>query len=215
MAKRILKYPRKKLDWIPLTEPGSFDTQRQNVRYRYNEKETRSKICFSNIFNNHPIDAGSTLEICLNPKKNRYATKYSNLRKYVKFLNELYSGAKVSIFYDKSVEIPRKYGLWVRVKFTKEYPNVVLRDFCTRIRFLHEDPYQEFMDELLSKPDFKLSDIEEKVASLGDYAINSGHYLHETQQSIIKNYNNYEERVLKSYKHEYNLHDTLERLTYE
>jgi hypothetical protein len=196
MEKIILEYPRKKLNWIPLTEIDELEQSREKVLYRYNDKDYKH-ICFRNIFD-RKIKEADILEICLNPAKNRYATRYTNLRKYVRHLNKLYSGAKISIFYEKSTVVPDHYGIWLRIFFSKDYPTAVLKDLCTRIRFLHEHPYQAFMDELLSAKDFKLEDIENHVSQLNGYAVNTGHYLFYDYRSKIKTYKNYEERVLRT-----------------
>jgi hypothetical protein len=196
MEKIILDYPRKKLNWIPLTKIERLDNDKQHVLYSYNDKDYKH-ICFRDIFN-RGVEEADVLEICLNPVKNRYATRYTNLKKYVRHLNKLYSGAKISIFYEKSTVVPNHYGIWLRIFFSKNYPVAVLKDLCTRIRFLHEYPYQAFMDDLLSVKGFKLEDIENHVSKLDGYAVNTGHYLFYDYRSKIKTYKNYEERVLRA-----------------
>ena len=195
MSKIILEYPKKDLKWIPLTEIEDLDNDGQYVLYRYND-ESYTHICFRDIFNDS-ICKDDVLEICLNPKINRYATRYTNLKKYVDHLNTLYSDAEISIFHEESSIVGGHYGLWLRVNFSKDYPDVVLKDICTRIRFLHESPYQNFMDEVLFKEDFILKDIERKVSTLGQYEVNTGHYLFSDKNYIMRSYKNYEERILK------------------
>lgn len=211
METKILEYPEEPLDWIPLTEIDNLNTDRKTVIYRFNGVLYK-RPCFSSIFGVNPNNIGDVLEICLNPALNRYATRYSNLIKYVEALNELYSGANLSIFSEKSEIVENKYGLWIRIEFTKEYPNPVIRDLCTRIRFLHEDPYHSFIDELLTNPNFKLRDIEEKIATFPDYSIGTEHYLHGNHRDIIQDYSNYEERFLEACKRSYWLNEVLKKL---
>jgi hypothetical protein len=117
---------------------------------------------------------GEILEINLFPKSNTYNVKWKNLLKYIEHLNKLYSNIYIQPSFklpfnnanSKNEEIKHLNEIWLQVMFTKKYNNIVLRDMTTRIRFLFENPFNVFMDELLDNPDFKLSDIEECMSNL-------------------------------------------------
>jgi len=170
------------------------------VKY-YINKNIISGVCFSYLFNYGDIPKGCTIKINLF-FLDRCRTNYSNILKYLKILNKLYTGVSIKI---------EKFNnnLWVVVKFNKCYPNVVARDITTRIRFLFESPYNKIIDDLLSKENFCLSDIE-KYISAGHTYINTGHYLFDNRSKILKYNEDYEKRFLSAHEIN-NLHKTFNK----
>ena len=152
--------------------------------------------CFSSIYRNNLIwSKGTILKINLFVNdETKLKTRYGNILKYFRHLSKLYSGLTFKI------EVDDGGKLWAIVKNNKDYPNVVIRDIATRVRFLFEGTVNAHMDELLSNKNFQLSDIEEAVGEKNAYYVQLGHWLFNTNSpKNIIDYTNYEERFLQAH----------------
>jgi len=214
----------KDIPTIPLTEKGKLNKDRKGVDYVFRNELFTGSACFSNIFYSFTSpQKGEILEINLFPKSNTYNVKWKNLLKYIEHLNKLYSNIYIQPSFklpfnnanSKNEEIKHLNEIWLQVMFTKKYNNIVLRDMTTRIRFLFENPFNVFMDELLDNPDFKLSDIEECMSNLEIQYYGTGHYLHKSLNDILLDYTNYEKRFISACKGRIDLHNVMDKLVNE
>ena len=167
-----------------------------HVEYSLNN-EFEEGACFSDIFSLKAFKEGDVLKIDLfYDEQNRLKTRYTNIKKYFKHLSRLYKGIDIKCEVDSIGDNHNR--LIAHIEVTKEYPNVVIRDICTRVRFLFEGDFNIHMDKCLSKKDFKLNDIEESIGKEHAYHVQIGHWLFTNNvSSNIINYDNYEENILK------------------
>ncbi len=168
------------------------------VYYSLNEKKYEG-ACFSDIFGDRKLAKGDILKIDLfYHDQKKLKTRYTNINKYFSHLSTLYKGIDIKCKIDtigKNAE--NKLVAYIIAK--QEYPNVVIRDICSRVRFLFEGDFNTHMDKCLSKKDFKLSDIEESIGNEHAYHVQIGHWLFTNNKSSnIINYENYEENILEA-----------------
>jgi hypothetical protein len=195
--KRILpeeEYNRVYSDLGNLNISRRKDGYNPKVEYYLNKKRYAGS-CFSSIYKSEQIWRKNTiLKINLFIKnQRRLKTRYGNILKYFRHLSKLYSGLTFK------TEVDNKGELWVVIKNSKDYPNTVLRDITTRVRFLFEgDAINTHMDDLLSQKKFHLNSIEELISSKDPYYIQIGHWLFRNNKpENIIDYTNYEERFLE------------------
>lgn len=189
-----------------LHEKNSFKDINYDPLVRYSVNEFNySGACFINIFKNTMKKDSVVLVDLFYGNDKRLLTTYTNINKYLKLLNGLYS------FVDISLVAKPNQGLYAKIVFKEESHYLIVGDVLTRIRYLFEGPFCGFMNRQLNRKDFSLNSFDATIAKEIDagkcgYFINTHHAHFDSAASWKKNsynpidYDNYEKNVMAEIK---------------